>query len=67
MLYLFNNNLPDFKYLPIVDLLRLKYLANSIWLTVASLVASPVASPVAFASFYLNKIQIKTIASASGA
>jgi hypothetical protein len=30
MLYLFNNNLPDFKFLPIVDLLRLKYLANSI-------------------------------------
>ena len=30
ILYLFNNNLPDLKYLPIVELLRLKYLANSI-------------------------------------
>lgn len=30
ILYLFNNNLPDFKYIPIVDLLILKYLANSI-------------------------------------
>ena len=30
ILYLLNNNLPDFKYLLIVDLLRFKYLANSI-------------------------------------